>query len=362
MTRRVEMPLDVSQAWVSQSLIHEQLLTICRFSRCGKYVVAAGTDEHVVRWELESGQKQLLSAHRSWINALALHPNEKQLFSADFHGTIHCWPFTEQAPKPQWTIEQAHQGWIRTLFATPDGNLLSAGNDRIIKLWSGTDGRLLRTFEGHEHYVFSLAFHPDGRSFVSGDLLGKVVQWDYATSRRQRTLDAEVLHTRKDNFLADVGGVRSLQFDAAGKLLACGGMTDAKSNSFCPGKPAVLIFDWETGKLRQTLRPQHTSDGPIKGLAILSDNTIAGHAEHLNGSSSLEFWKPDNPKSMHVVKRPSGFCLDVHPDGQRLAAATFKSNGRIGNGRHSKPEEYQPHHGELAIFSLFAKPEDEAKS
>jgi len=362
MIHRVEMPVDVQQAWISQSLEHDQLLTTCRFSHCGKYVVAAGTDEAVVRWELESGKKTPLTAHRSWVNGLALHPDQKRLFSADFHGTIHCWPFTVETPKPQWSVDRAHRGWVRTLLATPDGNLLSAGNDRVVKLWSGDDGRLIRSYEGHENYIFSLAFHPNGRSFVSGDLFGHVLQWDYASGELQRTLDAKILHTRKDNFLADVGGVRSLAFDPQGQILACSGMTDAKSNSFCPGKPAILILDWETGQLRQTLRPQHTSDGPIKGLAILADNTVAGHAEHLNGGSSLEFWKPDTSKSLHVVKRASGFCLDLHPDGRRLAAATFKSHGRIGNGRHATREEYQPHHGEVAIFSLFAKPAAAAKS
>ena len=133
-------------------------------------------------------------------------------------------------------------------------------------------------------------------------------------------------------------------------------MTDAKSNAFCPGKPAVLVFDWKSGKLLQTLRPKHTSDGPIKGLAFLSDGTLAGHAEHLNGGSSLEFWKPDQPQSFHMIKRQSAYCLDVHPDGLQMAAATFKPNGRGGNGRHAKPEEYTTHDGEISIFSLFEKP------
>ena len=57
-----------------------------------------------------------------------------------------------------------------------------------------------------------------------------------------RSLDAGQLHTRKENFLADVGGVRSLSFDKAGGQLACGGMTDAKSNSFCPGVVGTANF------------------------------------------------------------------------------------------------------------------------
>lgn len=353
------MKLDITKAWISQSLEHERVLTRCAFSPDGKYLVAGGQDEKVQCWELESGKKSTFAAHRSWVDAIAFHPDKQRVFTADFHGAIHCWPFAAANPKPQWSQAAAHKGWIRTLLVAPDGNLLSAGNDHVVKLWSAANGKLLRVFTGHENYVFSMAFHPDGKTFVSGDLFGKVRQWDYKSGKLLRTFDATALNTRLENFLADVGGVRSMAMDHAGKLLACGGMTDAKSNGFCPGKPAILVFDWASGKLLHTLRPQHTSDGPIKGLAFLPDGTIAGHAEHLNSGSSLEFWKSNQPKSIHVIKRSSGYCLDLHPDGLRLAAASFKGNGRGGNGRHTKPEEYTSHNGEIAIFSLFEKPAEE---
>ncbi len=350
------MKLDVTKAWVSQSFEHDRVFTRCGFSPCGRFVVAAGLDDKVLSWELESGKKSEFTAHRSWVDSIAFHLDKKRVFTADFQGAIHCWPYADSQPKPQWSTPKAHKSFIRTLLTTVDGNLLSAGTDQVVRLWSAADGKPIREFVGHETQVYSLARHPDGKTFVSGDLYGKVNQWDLASGKLLRTIDASLLHTRKDSFLADVGGVRSMAFDGTGKQLACGGLTDAKSNGFCSGKPAILMFDWASGKLLQTLRPKHTSDGPIKGLAFLPDGTVAGHAEHLNGGSSLEFWNPAQPASLHVIKRSSGFCLDLHPDGLRLAAASLKSFGRAGNGRHTKPEEYKSHHGEVAIFSLFEKP------
>jgi WD40 repeat protein len=356
--------LDVTKAWVSQTLEHDRPLTCCRFSPCGKFLVAGGQHEHALRWNLKTGIKTALPAHGSWVDSAVFQAESKRLFTADYGGMICCWRYDDERPTPIWTRADAHAGWIRVLAAAPDGNVLSAGNDRVIRLWSAADGKPVREFTGHENYVFSLAVAPDGKTFVSGDLFGKANQWDLASGELVRTFDAGALNTRLETFLADVGGIRSLAFDDDGQLLACGGMTDAKSNAFCPGKPAVLVFDVPTGKLRQTLRPTHTSDGPIKGLTFLSDGTLAGHAEHLNGGSSLEFWNPDQPKSKHVIKRHSGYCLDVHPDGLRLAVATFKHTGRGGspNGRHSTPEEYTSHNGEIAIFSLFEKPSDDTAS
>lgn len=357
--------LDITKSWVSRSLDHHRPLTCCAVSPDGRFVAAGGMEESVLVWELATGTKTSLAAHRSWITAVAFHPDNARLFSADCHGAIHCWPLTEANARPRWSqpkavaaadVPRSARGWIRAMLVGPDGNLLTAGNDRVIRMWSADSGELLREMPSHESYIFSLALHPDGKTLASGDLLGRVHLWDYATGERRRTLDAGPLHTRGEDFLADVGGVRSLAFDREGRWLAAGGMTDAKSNTFCPGSPAVLVFDFTSGELKHTLRPRQASDGPINSLVFLSDGTLAGHAEHLNGQSSLEFWKPDQPQSLHVLPRQSGFCLAAHPDGLQLAAATFKPNGRGGNGRHSEPAEYASHHGEISLISLYAKP------
>ena len=348
------MPFDITKTKVSQSLGHERILTTCAFSPCGKFLAAGGQDESVVLWNLETNAKATLAGHRSWIASVVFQAEPKRFFSADYHGVIRAWNYDAAQAAEAWTHPDAHRGWIRTLAVAPDGNLVSAGNDRVIRVWSSSDGKLVREIGGLASQVFSLAFHPDGKSLVSGDLMGNVHQWDYSAGTLVRTLDAKPLHTRGEDFLADVGGVRSLAFDAQGRHLACGGMTDAKSNTFCPGDPAILVLDWASGKLLQTLRPKHKSDGPVNSLAFLSDGTLAGHAEHLNGVSSLEFWDITRPAPLHMIQRESGYSLSLHPSGDRLAAATFKNFGRGGNGRHSTQAEYVPHHGEVAVFQLAA--------
>jgi len=165
--------LDVTQAWISQSLEHQRPLTCCRFSPNGKFLFASGQDDDVLRWDLETGTKTTLAGHRSWVDSMALLADSSRLFTADFQGVICCWESEAQQPTPLWINADAHRGWIRALAAVPGGKLLSAGNDRVIRLWSAADGKPLGEFNGHENYVFSLAVAPDGKSFVSGDLFGK---------------------------------------------------------------------------------------------------------------------------------------------------------------------------------------------
>ena len=349
--------LDITKAWEIQNLEHDRILNCCEFSPCGKYVVAGAQDEKLLRWNLESGQKDVLPGHQSWVQSVVFHPDKKLLLSADLHGVIKAWDYTAEKPKPLWSVEAAHEPWVLATAVTKDGKKwITAGTDGRIRLWNVVDGKEAGELKGHETEVYSLAVHPDGKHLVSGDLFGNIIVWDLASGKNLRTMDAKVLHTREEDFLADVGGVRSFAFNADGSVLAAGGMTDIKGNTFCPGKPAILIFNFADGKLKQTLRQKAKSDGPVKGLCFLSDGTLAGHGENLNAKSSLEFWNIDKPAPLHSISRESGYSLSLHPDGMRLTIARIVAQGRGGNGRSDNKEEYVSHNGSVVVFSLQEKP------
>ena len=55
--------------------------------------------------------------------------------------------------------------------------------DKSVRLWEVATGRELAAFHGHTHFVYALAFHPDGRRILSGSLDGTVKVWDAVTSR-----------------------------------------------------------------------------------------------------------------------------------------------------------------------------------
>ena len=172
-----------------------------------------------------------------------------------------------------------------------------------------------------------------------------------------REFDASLLHTRKENFLADVGGVRSLAFSPNGKILAAGGMKEAKSNAFCPGKPTVLVFDWSSGTQTTELGITGKSDGPFNALRFLDDDILAGHTELLHTPSELTFWKIGESGQLHSIKNHSAYDLSLHPDGRQLLAPCYVSGGSTGNGaRGHGQKDYSPNGTILRIFSLSAKP------
>lgn len=356
--------LDPAKVHLGQAFTHELQLIRARFSPDGKLVAAAGLDKLVHVWELESGKKYTLPGHATWISALVFNPKGKQLFTADFHGTIHCWDYATPDSKPLFTITGADANITRVLAVTLDGaTLLSGGDDRIVRIWNTKDGAKVKELPGHKGCIFSLAMHPDGKSAASGDLFGVVKHWELVSGKCVRDLDAKALHTRKEDFIADVGGVRCMTFDAKGDRIVCGGLTTAESNTFCPGVPLVIVFDWSTGKETQQLKLTSKSDGPMNALRFLSDGTLVGYGENQGGTvTELAFWKPEKAEPFHTLKGQSAYDLDVHPDGVRLLAPLFVAMGSGGNGAREKQKaKYLPNAATVQVFNLFADPKPAAK-
>ena len=101
---------------------------------------------------------------------------------------------------------------MRSLAISPDGSIVaSCGNDRMVRLWSFADGSPLLELPGHEMPVYRVLFTPNGRTLISADLSGLVIEWDHRPGKEARRLDAGKLS--KQNAAGqgvDYGGVRDL--------------------------------------------------------------------------------------------------------------------------------------------------------
>ena len=306
-----------------------QLLTV-RYSPCGKMLAAGGCDGKVYRWDLTAGVSELspLSGHDGWVQGLAFHPDGRRLFTVDSWGRLACWSYREDA-KPLWTVQAAHDGWVRQVAVAADGKTIATcGADRQIRLWSAGDGQTVQELAGDQD-VYSLAFHPDGKALVSGDLKGVVRQWDLASGGNVRDLDASSLYYFER--IQDVGGVRRMTFDANGTTLACAGC-QATSGAFIMGVPTVLLFDWSSGKLLQTLKIGMEVDGFVQDLAWHADGFLMGVTGGQPPHGMLFFQRPGDAAPFFTAAVPDCHALAVHPDGVRFVVSST-STGINGGGR-----------------------------
>jgi WD40 repeat protein len=320
---------DPTETHVAKEHKHDSPLISCRFDRSGRFVFFGAQDSKVWRWEWASDQKVEMSGHDSWVRAMAFTPDGATFLTGGYDGRLVWWPATDEQPTAARTIE-AHQGWVRSVAVSPDGTLVaSAGNDNLVKLWNASDGALVREFLGHERYVYNVAFHPAGKDLVSGDLMGNLVHWEVATGKAVRRFKAEALHKYDTTFKADIGGLRGLVFDQAGKRLAGSGITNVTNAFAGVGNPVIAEFDWETAK--ETI--QHVSKDKLRGaawsLALHPDGTVIGISGG-GGGGFLLFWKADQKEEFYKFKLPNtARDMDLASDGLHLATAHYDRKLRI---------------------------------
>jgi WD40 repeat protein len=207
--------------------------------------------------------------------------------------------------------------------------LASGGNDGRVCLWNVADGKLVREMSGHVRNVYCVAFHTDGKSLLSGDLMGVLKQWDVATGAEQRTFDAAPLHTYEGGQMVDFGGIRGLAVSPDGKFLAAGGLYKATNPLGAVHEPLVLLFNWETGKLEKQQITDGIPGGVLWRLRWLADGSLMGLSSGSSGGILL-FWKPDADKDYFRFGLPHlARDMDLAPDGLTVATAHYDKHVRI---------------------------------
>lgn len=367
----------------------------------------------------------------------------ERLVAVDQHGNVRAWDLGRALPDLAWAASLPGMAWVRSSAVSPDGALVAlACDDGLVRLLRTADGKPAGELkadpaaaaktavvsdlpkaggeaptepdaDGEERSggavavaalgsrigpLFSVAFHPEGRGLVAGDQFGGILHFELSRAggpdgevggKLVRVLDGRRLHTRGDDFdfIADVGGVRCLAFDATGERLAAGGLADAKSNTFCPGEPTAMLFDWQSGKAVAAMKVADVKgagkpDGPVAALRFLRsrpggergpgaarrdgpEDLLAASSESMQGTSVV-MWtvapiKAGNafpaPEGAAAVTVRGGYDLDVHPTGTTLAMAGYLPRGAEGNGRRVKRrEDYIAAGGMVTVLSLLPKP------
>jgi len=153
------------------------------FSPDGKVLAAIYQNSNLIVWSVASA-KQLLSVEASGVTSLAFSPNGKEIVTGNGDGTIKLW---EAATGKELRSFAGHTEWEGSSFLGPDifsiafspegKTFVTASRDGTLKLWESASGNLLRTLSGHKSEVRSVAFSTNGKVIVSGSLDGTIKLW-----------------------------------------------------------------------------------------------------------------------------------------------------------------------------------------
>jgi len=323
------MIAEPAKTHVETEFAHKTPLIACRFDTSGRYVFASAEDSTIQRWDMKTGKATALDGHESWVFALAPHPGGDVMVTGGADGQLIWWTASAGNPRPLRKVP-AHRGWVRAVAVSPDGSVVaSCGNDRSIRLWSFTDGAPLHELPGHDRPVYRLLFTPSGRTLISADLRGLVIEWDYRPGKEARRLNAGKLYEYNAGQGVDYGGVRDLALSRDGKYLACGGLIEASNPLGAVSNPAIVVFDWRTGQESRLLRPKENVLGLVYGLRFHPAGFLIV-ATGGNAGGHLWFWKPEQVNEFLKFALPNtARDMDLHPDGLRIATAHHDGKLRI---------------------------------
>lgn len=137
----------------------------------GTHLVFALADRSCRLLDLSSKKEiALLDKLPADVAAVAISPDAGQLLLALADGSIHLHQLADGKPLRSWP---AHPGGVLAAQYLPNGQILSAGADKTLQLWS-PDGKTLRKIEIGDAPM-SLAVSRDGNRVAVG--LGKAVRW-----------------------------------------------------------------------------------------------------------------------------------------------------------------------------------------
>lgn len=134
----------------------------------------------VVSWSIETRR------HRGLFNATSLSPDGKLIATGGLDGTVRVWD-TTSGKLVRALI--GHNSYVYSVDFSPDGNTLaSAGSfDTTVRLWDVRSGMPLRVLKGHPTYVSHVSWSPDGKTILgAGGTSGILSRWD-AVSGNYRT-------------------------------------------------------------------------------------------------------------------------------------------------------------------------------
>jgi WD40 repeat protein/uncharacterized caspase-like protein len=214
----------------------------------------------------------------------------------------------QESSKPELLIQNEHSEGIYSVAFSPDGKTLASGSSgKTIKLWEVSNGRLIRSLDGHGKHVEIVVFSPDGKTLASGSLDNTVKLWDVSSGSLIRSFDAQG------------NGVSSVAFSPDGKMLASNGSVNNGISD------TAKLWDLSSGRL---IRPFKGHVYPILSIAFSPDGKILASGSN---DSTLKLWNVSSGLLIRTIKvnRSGVKSVAFSPDGKTLASGGWDTMVRL---------------------------------
>ncbi|HEY4424404.1 MAG TPA: hypothetical protein VGN10_09370 [Pyrinomonadaceae bacterium] len=214
------------------------------FSPDKNHFATEAYDGKAMIWSLDSDTGKVLTGLTGTRAALAFSPDGKLLATEGGPGTeLGALPAGDY-PATVWDVETGkmkfrlggHQDYIASVSFSPDGNaIVTSSGDSTARLWT-SDGQLVKELRGHTRPLTLALFSPDGKFVVTASADNTVRVWD--------SLDGKLI----TEFRGHSQAVNEVAFSADGQfIITADDDQTARLWPFHPGEGVTssTIESWE---------------------------------------------------------------------------------------------------------------------
>jgi WD40 repeat protein len=211
---------DLQTGAETQRLVgHKEKIHTVAFTPDGQFALTgSGTGynkEISVRlWNPTTGEEiRRFEGHTGFIRLAVFSPDGRFLATSSGDNTARIWDVESGKELKKITGYMIGNG----LAFSPDSRLLAFNQARIVQIYDLTTGNLVRSFDGHNNFVSSIAFSPDGRFLLTGSQDKTARLWDVETGASLRQFTGH-----KGGGISEEWGNIYLAFSPDGKFILTG--------------------------------------------------------------------------------------------------------------------------------------------
>lgn len=171
---------------------HSECVASTTLSSDGQFALSGSWDRTMRLWDLNAGSTvRTFQGHLKDVNSVAFSNDNRQIVSGSRDRSLKLWNTLAEC---KFTItEDSHTDWVSSVCFSPSAKMpliVSAGWDKLVKVWNMGTCSLRSNLVGHTGVVYSTTVSPDGSLCASGGKDGTAMLWDVNDGKHLYSLDA----------------------------------------------------------------------------------------------------------------------------------------------------------------------------
>ena len=324
-------------------VFHRESIQAVVFSPNGNQLATVALDGSAILWDIAQADKKFsfqlkanIITNPARMTGATFNLDGSRLITSATDGNIYVWDAVSGAKEAIMKIT-GHDDWVYGLLVRPasdadsiEGEIISAGADRTIRVWGGRYGRLKLDLRGHTDQVFAIALNPQNTGLIASASADNTIRlWDISWQgnyeRFTEDIEAPVPESETETL---PGYAEDIDYSPDGKLLAIpvalGARKDAVQPDYSlPG--SIVLLDAQTG-----LATKPALQGHRASVFAVDFNSAGDRLVSASWDKTAIIWDlaAEKPQPLFILEHESQvYSADYSADNRWIA--TGENNGTV---------------------------------